>query len=166
MPRRPRFRPPGVNPGTRIGPLGPFRGRLGIQWVLAPVALGVLIAAFAVAMLRPHPPGGSFVPVGSEASFPEGTAHRVNVPGNVYVGTLGGRLVAVVQDDGCTLVLCGRRYVDCRGAAYGLDGNRIGARGGLDLLPVVVYRGTVYVDPDHPTARDPGPPPAAPAAAC
>lgn len=164
--RRVRFRPPGVNPGSRIGPLGPFRGRLGLQWVIAPVALGALLVAVAVAALRPHPPGGSFVPVGAATSFPDGTAHRVDVPGNVFVGSVGGQLVAVVQDDGCTLSLCGRRYVDCRGAAYSLDGTRMGARGGLDLLPVQVYRGTVYVDPDHPTARAPGPPPATPTAPC
>ena len=49
MPRRPRFRPPGVRPWTRIGPLGPFRGRLGLAWVIAPIVLGVvLVIAFLV----------------------------------------------------------------------------------------------------------------------
>jgi hypothetical protein len=42
-PRRIRFRPPGVKPWTKIGPLGPFRGRLGLQWVIAPLVLGVLL---------------------------------------------------------------------------------------------------------------------------
>jgi hypothetical protein len=47
--RRLRFRPPGVRPWTRIGPLGPFRGRLGITWVIAPLVLGVvLVVAFVV----------------------------------------------------------------------------------------------------------------------
>jgi hypothetical protein len=41
--RRIRFRPPGVKPWTRIGPLGPFRGRLGLGWVIAPVVIGVLV---------------------------------------------------------------------------------------------------------------------------
>jgi hypothetical protein len=46
--RRFRFRPPGVKPWTKIGPLGPFRGRLGLAWVVAPVVLGgaLLIAAW------------------------------------------------------------------------------------------------------------------------
>ena len=47
--RRLRFRPPGVRPWTRIGPLGPFRGRLGLAWVIAPIVLGiVLLIAFLV----------------------------------------------------------------------------------------------------------------------
>jgi hypothetical protein len=41
--RRPRFRPPGVKPWTRIGPLGPFRGRLGLAWVIAPLVIGVVL---------------------------------------------------------------------------------------------------------------------------
>ncbi len=41
--RRIRFRPPGVKPWTRIGPLGPFRGRLGLPWVIAPLILGVVL---------------------------------------------------------------------------------------------------------------------------
>jgi hypothetical protein len=43
MARRIRFRPPGVKPWTRIGPLGPFRGRLGVGWVIAPIVVGVAV---------------------------------------------------------------------------------------------------------------------------
>src|SRR5207245_2889161 len=50
-PRRVRFRPPGAKPWTRIGPFGPFRGRLGLQWVVAPVVLGVVLLLFAWALL-------------------------------------------------------------------------------------------------------------------
>ena len=35
MSRRLRFRPPGLKPSTKIGTLGPYRGRLGLGWVLA-----------------------------------------------------------------------------------------------------------------------------------
>ncbi|HXF35996.1 MAG TPA: hypothetical protein VNO17_02310 [Actinomycetota bacterium] len=45
MARRIRFRPPGLKPGTRIGTLGPYRGRLGLAWVIAPIAVGLLILA-------------------------------------------------------------------------------------------------------------------------
>jgi hypothetical protein len=46
MPRRRiRFRSPGVKPGQKIGPLGPFRGRLGLAWVIAPIVLGVILLA-------------------------------------------------------------------------------------------------------------------------
>jgi hypothetical protein len=38
-----RFRPPGLKPTTRVGALGPYRGRLGLAWVIAPLVAGVLI---------------------------------------------------------------------------------------------------------------------------
>ncbi len=41
--RRVRFRPPGVKPWTKIGRLGPFRGRLGLAWIIAPLVLGVAL---------------------------------------------------------------------------------------------------------------------------
>jgi hypothetical protein len=48
MARRIRFRPPGVKPWTRIGPLGPSRARLGLAWVIAPLVVGaaLLVAAW------------------------------------------------------------------------------------------------------------------------
>ena len=50
-PRRIRFRPPGVKPWTRIGPLGPFRGRLGIAWVIAQLILGIFLLEAALILL-------------------------------------------------------------------------------------------------------------------
>jgi purine-cytosine permease-like protein len=41
--RRIRFRPPGLKPTTKIGTLGPYRGRLGLGWVVAPMVVGVLL---------------------------------------------------------------------------------------------------------------------------
>jgi purine-cytosine permease-like protein len=41
--RRIRIRPPGLKPTTKIGTLGPYRGRLGLSWVIAPMILGVLL---------------------------------------------------------------------------------------------------------------------------
>ena len=90
----------------------------------------------------------------------------MDIPG-VFVGRSGGRFFAVVQEDGCSLAFCRGRFVDCRGAAYELDGAAAGgASGGLDLLPLVIYRGLVYVDPDHPVIRAPAPPPATPPQPC
>jgi hypothetical protein len=43
MPKRPRFRPPGLKPTTRVGHLGPYRGRLGLGWVIAPIVAGLII---------------------------------------------------------------------------------------------------------------------------
>jgi hypothetical protein len=43
MRKRVRFRPPGLKPTTKVGTLGPYRGRLGIAWVIAPIVAGALI---------------------------------------------------------------------------------------------------------------------------
>jgi hypothetical protein len=45
-----RFRPPGVKPWTRIGPLGPFRGRLGVAWVVAPLVVGAALIVAAIVL--------------------------------------------------------------------------------------------------------------------
>jgi hypothetical protein len=48
-----KFRAPGLKPGTKVGPLGPFRGRLGLAWFIAALAFGALIlAAGYLAMTR------------------------------------------------------------------------------------------------------------------
>jgi len=52
MPSWLRFRPPGVKPWTRIGTLGPFRGRLGLAWVIAPLLLGFVLLVAGWFLLR------------------------------------------------------------------------------------------------------------------
>src|SRR5947207_6946569 len=37
------IRPPGLKPTTKVGTLGPYRGRLGLAWVIAPILVGVVI---------------------------------------------------------------------------------------------------------------------------
>ena len=41
--KRIRFRPPGLKPSTKVGTLGPYRGRLGLTWVIAPIVAGLVI---------------------------------------------------------------------------------------------------------------------------
>jgi hypothetical protein len=41
--KRFRFRPPGLKPTTKVGTLGPYRGRLGLAWVIAPLVVAVII---------------------------------------------------------------------------------------------------------------------------
>ncbi len=41
--KRFHFRPPGLKPTTKVGTLGPFRGRLGVAWVIAPIVAGIVI---------------------------------------------------------------------------------------------------------------------------
>ncbi|MGZ8582629.1 MAG: hypothetical protein ACXWXN_06855 [Actinomycetota bacterium] len=38
-----QIRPPGLKPTTKVGTLGPYRGKLGIAWVIAPLVAGVII---------------------------------------------------------------------------------------------------------------------------
>jgi hypothetical protein len=45
MRKRIRFRPPGLKPTTKVGTLGPYRGRLGFAWVIAPIIAGAVILA-------------------------------------------------------------------------------------------------------------------------
>lgn len=146
-----RVRPPGVKPWTRIGPLGPFRGRLGLAWVLAPLVLGVvLVVAVWLLLFRQGAPGGSYRRIGPEGAFAEGAAAPTGLPG-VFVARTGGQLFAVSSDAGCRVRITKHGFVDCRGFNYGLDGEGTGRA--LDLLPLVVYRGQVYVDPEHPVER-------------
>jgi hypothetical protein len=53
MPKRIQIRPPGLKPATKVGTLGPYRGRLGLAWVIAPLVAGIVIAVAAyVALFR------------------------------------------------------------------------------------------------------------------
>ena len=51
--RKLQIRPPGLKPTTKVGTLGPYRGRLGLAWVIAPLVAGVVImVAGYVALFR------------------------------------------------------------------------------------------------------------------
>jgi hypothetical protein len=41
--KRFHFRPPGLKPTTKVGTLGPYRGRLGFAWVVASIVAGIVI---------------------------------------------------------------------------------------------------------------------------
>ena len=38
-----QIRPPGLKPTTKVGTVGPYRGRLGLAWVIAPIVAGLVI---------------------------------------------------------------------------------------------------------------------------
>jgi len=151
--RRIRFRPPGLKPWTKIGTLGPFRGRLGLQWVVAPLVVGLILVVAVWLLLFRHPggPGGSFVDVGPQSAYLSGTpvqAAELSEP--VFVVDLGDRFVAVEGEPGCRLEPTSAGFSDCRGVRYGLDGRGQGAAGSARLLPIELARGHLYVDPAHP----------------
>jgi hypothetical protein len=49
--KRFQFRPPGLKPTTKVGTLGPYRGRLGVAWVIAPLVAGVVIVVAGILIL-------------------------------------------------------------------------------------------------------------------
>jgi hypothetical protein len=49
--KRVQFRPPGLKPTTKVGTLGPYRGRLGLGWVIAPLVVGLLILGAGIYVL-------------------------------------------------------------------------------------------------------------------
>jgi len=46
-----QFRPPGLKPTTKVGTLGPYRGRLGFAWVIAPLIAGIVIVVAGLIIL-------------------------------------------------------------------------------------------------------------------
>lgn len=51
MTKRFRFRPPGLKPTTKVGTLGPYRGRLGLAWVIASLVAGIVIVVAGLLVL-------------------------------------------------------------------------------------------------------------------
>jgi hypothetical protein len=49
--KRIQFRPPGLKPTTKVGTLGPYRGRLGLAWVIAPLIAGLVIVVAGILIL-------------------------------------------------------------------------------------------------------------------
>ena len=49
--KRFQFRPPGLKPTTKVGTLGPYRGRLGVAWVVAPLVAGIVIVVAGILIL-------------------------------------------------------------------------------------------------------------------
>lgn len=43
--KRLTIRPPGLKPTTKVGTFGPYRGRLGLPWVVASLVVGMVILA-------------------------------------------------------------------------------------------------------------------------
>jgi hypothetical protein len=151
--RRIRFRPPGLKPWTKIGTLGPFRGRLGLGWVIAPLVLGLVLVVAVWLLLFRHPtgPGGTFVDIGLQTAYVSGSPVRVSgLTGPVYIVDLGERFVAMEGPPGCPLAPTTGGFTDCRGVRYALDGRATLSPGSARFLPIQLAKGHLYVDPTHP----------------
>lgn len=133
--------------GSRIGPLGPFRGTLGIQWVIGSIGVGLMIVFAGTLLLsRLGAPPAPYRPVGEIDGFAPGTAREVL--GGVFLGvTSDGDALAVAEPVNCPLETTQGGYRDCLGLRYELDGTPVGKGDPLTRLPAQVYRGRIYVDP-------------------
>lgn len=146
--RRIRFRPPGVKTGSKIGPLGPFRGTLGIHWVIGAIVVGLLLL-FAVTwnLFRLGKPEEPFRSVGRIESYRPETAREVS-PGGVFVArTAEGAVFAVAEPVNCPLEVTVDGYLDCLGLAYDWEGHPVAKGEPLTRLPALVYRGEIFIDP-------------------
>ena len=143
--RRIHVRAPGVKTGQRIGPLGPFRGTLGMQWVVGSIAAGLVIVLIGTWLLF-RPPGPPFREVEGIRleDVPPGTAREVLA--GVYLGvTEGGRAVGVAEPANCPLEVIEAGYLDCARQEYGLDGT--GRKGReLTVLPIRIHQDVIYID--------------------
>jgi hypothetical protein len=142
-----RIRPPGVKTGSKIGPLGPFRGTLGIHWVVGSIAVGLVIV-LVVSWLLFRAPGAPFHRVGPLERFAPGTA--TEVLDNVFLSRTEDRepFAVTSSQPNCPLETIERGLEDCAGREYGFDGTPYNEkRSPLPRLPVRVHRGEVYVDP-------------------
>jgi hypothetical protein len=142
--RRVHLRAPGVKTGSTIGPLGPFRGTLGIQWVIGSVAVGlVLVLTGSWFFLREPPPPFEKVEAFTFEQLGVGTAREA------FSGVFVGRpseddLYAVAELANCELELVPGGYLDCADRRFGLDG--VGHKETLQRLPLEVHRGAIYID--------------------
>jgi len=143
--RRIHLRAPGVKTGQRIGPLGPFRGTLGIQWVVGTIAVGLVIV-LAVSWLLFRAPGPPFQEVEGLTleDLPPGTAREVLA--GVFLGVTGdGRAIAVAEPANCPLEVVEAGYADCAEHQYGLDGRGRRDRR-LTVLPIEIHGEAIYID--------------------
>ena len=142
--RRVHLRAPGVKTGSTIGPLGPFRGTLGIHWVIGAIAVGLILVLVGSWFFLREPPA-PFEPV-EDVTFEQlelGTP--IEVLAGVYVARTGEeQAFAIAEPENCALEILPDGYLDCADRKFGLDG--VGHKSSLVRLPIEVHRGTIYID--------------------
>jgi hypothetical protein len=133
-----------VKTGSTIGPLGPFRGTLGIQWVIGAVAIGLVIVLVVTWVLfrEPPPPFEKVEAFTYEQLTPGSPAEAF---AGIYVARASDdRPLAVAEPLNCPLELIPDGYVDCADRHYGLDG--VGNKVALLQLPVRLHGDAIYID--------------------
>lgn len=155
---RPEFGPSGYLPerASRRARKIILRAPMGIHWVVASLAAGLVVLAAGILLLArdtaPGPPFERYAPV-------EELAVSAYDPGlDAFVVVAGGRVEAFTTPDGAAdLVWCvASRTIETADRVWNLTGRALD--GGASLLrhPVAVTGGVVYVDTTTTVA---GPPP-------
>jgi hypothetical protein len=142
--RRVHLRAPGVKTGSTIGPLGPFRGTLGIHWVIGAIAVGLILVLTGSWFFLREPPA-PFEPV-EDVTFEQ---LELGIPTEVLAGVYVARTgeeqaFAIVEPENCALEILPDGYLDCADRKFGLDG--VGHKSSLTRLPIEIHRGTIYID--------------------
>jgi hypothetical protein len=133
-----------------------LRAPLGLQWVVASLAFGVVVLIAGVVFLtRSGAPEAPWVAIGALDGL--GDATLVDSVDS-YVVTVGGPVLAFADagERGLTWCPTSRRLQGRGGEVWSVTGRGLGVAS-LPRHPVTVHDGTVYVDP---TVTDPGPRPA------
>jgi hypothetical protein len=160
---RPEFGPRGYLPerAARRARKIVLREQLGLGWLLAAVAAGVLLLVVATvwAVTSSGGPAASFAPVAAMTDLPQPGVLQGSAAGtDVLIVTVAGPRAFAAPGVGVVYCAASRRLeAPAVGAVWRLDGQRVGGdAGSLAPMPLTVHAGTVYVDPSQ---RGVGPPP-------
>lgn len=125
-----------------------LRAPLGLQWIVAAVAFGVLVLVAGLVWLNAGgPPGPPFVAAGSLPDAGGPTVTRL-APADAWLVTGTGPALAVPMDQVEGLAWCeaSGRLESADGRVWTATGRGLGTDS-LRTHPVVVHDGTAYVDP-------------------
>lgn len=133
-----------------------LRAPLGLQWVVASAAVGVVLVVVTVAFAvrTTAPPGPPWVAVGPAGAV--GEARYDDARGVLLVGA-AGRVRAFVVEEGDPPRYCpASGHLESSDAnVWTVTGRALDGGASLDRRPTLVHGGTLYLDP---TRRLPGPP--------
>ncbi|HEX2029465.1 MAG TPA: hypothetical protein VHF25_15865 [Nitriliruptorales bacterium] len=138
-----------------------LRAPLGLQWVVASAAVGIVLLVVMVALVvrATAPPGPPWVGVGPAGAVGDATYDEAR--GVLLVGA-AGRLRAFVVPDGEPPRYCpaSGHLESSDGHVWTVTGRALAGGTSLDRRPTMVHRGTLYLDPTRrlagPPARDTG----------
>ena len=132
-----------------------LRAPLGIQWVIASLVAGVVVAVAGVWFLVASggPPPEPWVAAGEVAAL-DAAVHDPQL--DALLVTTGGRIRAFADADDVGYCADSNRLEAADGRVWSLTGRGLGGAASLEEHPTLVQDGVVYVDPSR---TRPGPTP-------